>query len=105
MTTITIKIAEFDRLVDVLNTLSKHLEHKGALESSVEWMKTEDVLEVLGITRKTLYLKRIRGELGFSKIGRRLYYRRSDVYGLLQGKYEPDFQQQTKEENNGIQRL
>lgn len=48
-----------------------------------EFMTNDAVMKYLGLSRPTLQRYRDSGRLPFSKIGRKVYYRRSDVEELL----------------------
>tara|TARA_B110000977_G_C11043293_1_gene479601 strand:+ start:1533 stop:1775 length:243 start_codon:yes stop_codon:yes gene_type:complete len=49
-----------------------------------DWIFSEEVQQILGISRRTLYKYVEQGYLPFSKpTGGRLYFRRSDVFNLI----------------------
>ena len=48
-----------------------------------EWVENGELAEILGISKRQLQGYRERGVLGFSTIGRKIYYRRADVEKLI----------------------
>ena len=49
-----------------------------------EWLKSNEVRKLLGISSGTLQNLRINGTLPFTKIGGMLYYRQGDIIRLLE---------------------
>jgi hypothetical protein len=49
-----------------------------------EWLKTADVMELLGCSPGTLQNLRVSGKLPFTKIGGTIYYSRKDVLKVLE---------------------
>ncbi|HEY1056453.1 MAG TPA: helix-turn-helix domain-containing protein, partial [Emticicia sp.] len=47
-----------------------------------DWLTGEEVIELLDISSRTLQNYRDRGILGFSAVGKKLYYKRIDVEQL-----------------------
>jgi DNA-binding transcriptional MerR regulator len=52
-----------------------------------DWMDRQDVMQTLHISPRTLYTLRSNGILPFSRIGNKLYYKRSDIQQILQDNY------------------
>ena len=48
-----------------------------------EWVENGELTEMLGLSKRQLQGYRERGVLGFSTIGRKIYYRRDDVARLI----------------------
>src|SRR5437868_10678160 len=48
-----------------------------------EWMDAQDVLQMLPISHRTLRRWRARCILNYSKIGKKIFYRRSDIERML----------------------
>ena len=48
-----------------------------------EWIENGELAEMLGLSKRQLQGYRERGVLGFSTIGRKIYYRRDDVARLI----------------------
>ena len=44
-----------------------------------EWVENSELAEILGLSKRQLQGYRERGILGFSTIGRKIYYRRTEV--------------------------
>lgn len=49
-----------------------------------EWLKSADVMELLGCSPGTLQNLRVSGKLPFTKIGGTIYYSRKDVLNVLE---------------------
>lgn len=52
-----------------------------------DWIDNYDVMEMLHISRRTLQTLRSNGKVQFSKIGRKIYYRRQDIQNMLAENY------------------
>ena len=48
-----------------------------------EWVENGELAEILGLSKRQLQGYRERGVLGFSTIGRKIYYRRDEVERLI----------------------
>ena len=48
-----------------------------------EWVENGELAEILGLSKRQLQGYRERGVLGFSTIGRKIYYRRAEVEKLI----------------------
>lgn len=49
-----------------------------------DWLSNKEAQEYLGLSRPTLQRYRSSGKLPFSKVGNKIYYRRSDIEALLE---------------------
>lgn len=49
-----------------------------------EWLDSQDVCEILGVTKRTVQTLRETGKLGFTMIAHKTYYRREDVKKFLE---------------------
>ena len=56
----------------------------GALRTNGEFMTNDAAMVYLGLSRPTLQRYRDTGLLPFSKIGRKVFYRRADIDSLLE---------------------
>ena len=52
-----------------------------------DWIDAQIVMQTLHISPRTLQTLRTNGTLPFSRIGRKLYYKRSDILRILQDNY------------------
>ena len=50
-----------------------------------EWLKSADVMKILGCSPGTLQNLRVNGKLPFTKMGGTMYYSRKDVLQVLEG--------------------
>ena len=55
----------------------------GDNQSKEKWLSNDDVCNLLQISKRTLQSYRDNGILSFSQIGRKLYYKVSDVENLI----------------------
>jgi len=56
-------------------------------EKLEDWLDNQDVMQVLHVSPRTLQTLRSNGILPFSRIGNKLFYRRSDIQRLLSNNY------------------
>ena len=57
-------------------------------ETSLEdWFDSQDVMQALHISPRTLQTLRSNGTLPFSKIGNKIYYRKQDIIKILTNNY------------------
>ena len=81
---IAIEKAEYEQL---LNSVEKTVADIRTIaeEYSInsEWIENGELAEMLGLSKRQLQGYRERGVLGFSTIGRKIYYRRDEVEGLI----------------------
>lgn len=52
-----------------------------------DWLDNQDVMRILHISPRTLQTLRSNGTLPFSRIGNKLYYKRSDISQILHDNY------------------
>jgi|GEM_PF-859521 hypothetical protein len=52
-----------------------------------DWLDNQDVMQILHISPRTLQTLRSNGILPFSRIGNKIYYRRSDISRILNNHY------------------
>lgn len=71
-----------------IQALLKSPSFGGVGEASLsDWLDNQDVMHALHISPRTLQTLRTNGTLPFSRIGNKLYYKRSDIQRILQGNY------------------
>lgn len=56
---------------------------------SKQWIKSQEVRRLLGISPGTLQNLRVNGTLSYTKIGGILYYKQEDISKLLEGNEKP----------------
>jgi hypothetical protein len=59
----------------------------GEASSLEDWIDAQIVMQALHISPRTLQTLRTNGTLPFSRIGRKLFYKRSDILRILQDNY------------------
>lgn len=52
-----------------------------------DWIDSQDVITLLHISSRTLQTLRRNGTLPYSRIGRKLFYKRTDIQRILQNNY------------------
>ena len=52
-----------------------------------DWLDGQDVIQSLHICKRTLHTMRKNGTLPYSRFGRKLFYKRSDIQRILQDNY------------------
>lgn len=70
--------------------MSTYREKKSLTNNSdvnISWLTGEDVISILRISTRTLSSYRTRGIIPFSQIGRKIYYKTSDIEEYLNQHY------------------
>src|ERR1035437_4741061 len=62
----------------------------GTSYQNLEWLRTDQVIQMLGITNQTLYRLTSANKLPFTKVGGIIYIKHSDVDRLLNENYTKD---------------
>lgn len=70
------KISQLKKRVDELYPIDKSELEEG-------WIENAELSRRLSISLRTLQTYRERGVIGFSTIGRKIYYKTSDIEGLI----------------------
>jgi hypothetical protein len=71
---------------ELLKEIQELLEGKRDQGEDREWLKSPDVRKILRISQGTLQNLRINRTLPFTKIGGSIYYRKEDIYSIMDGK-------------------
>lgn len=71
---------------DLLKTANNNQESEpsDSINSKEEWMDKQDVLQFLHISERTLQKWRSQNLLPYSRIGRKIFYKKSDLIALLE---------------------
>ena len=64
----------------------KSIEDKKRLEEKEEILVTEDIQRILKVSRVTIYNWKKKGILPYYRMGNRVYFKKSEVFGLLEVK-------------------
>jgi hypothetical protein len=59
---------------------------KTAEKPAGEWLRTKQVRKILDVSPNTLQMFRVSGKLKFTKVGSIFYYKKQEVYQMLEGK-------------------
>ena len=81
---IAIEKSEYEQLLGTVKKAAMEI-RAIAEEYSInsEWIENGELAEMLGLSKRQLQGYRERGVLGFSTIGRKIYYRRAEVEKLI----------------------
>ena len=81
---VAIEKSEYEQLLGTIKKAATDI-RTIAEECSInsEWIENGELAEMLGLSKRQLQGYRERGVLGFSTIGRKIYYRRDDVARLI----------------------
>lgn len=86
---------DIQKRVKILKQLSESMKQKYGKKDLHSWLSSEEVCHMLNIKSRTLQTYRETGKLGFSQIGRKIFYRGSDVDKLLKENYYSKIQNLT----------
>lgn len=75
--TLTAKVEDMRQ--DIKMLLSKMTSH-----SSDNWVDNQDAMRLLGVSLRTMQKYRDSGFIGFSKFGKKIYYKVSDIENLFE---------------------
>jgi hypothetical protein len=84
-------------IIDLLMSLSQEVKdikarlevfkHNGAEKLTDTWLDSQDVMQALHISKRTLQTFRTNGVIPFSKIQGKFYYKKADIAQVLQDNY------------------
>lgn len=88
-------VIDGDGLKEIVGKLDAVLKAFGAYEKNEkqnnDWLTQEETKEVLRVSSRTLQNYRDKGAISFSKVGRKIRYKKVDVESLLQKHYVKGF--------------
>ena len=81
---VAIEKSEYEQLLGSIKKAATEI-RAIAEECSInsDWVENGELAEIIGLSKRQLQGYRERGVLGFSTIGRKIYYRRDEVEGLI----------------------
>lgn len=86
MDVIMMEKSDFDRLVGRIEEIAEHIrkcEKKKLPDNTERWISNREVMDILGVSSRTLQRYRATGRISYSIIGKKCRYRRSDVEQAL----------------------
>lgn len=86
MNLIVINEDQFNQITGKLDTIYQKLEER--FESQKAWLSTQEAMELLNIGQTTLWNYRNQGKIKARNIGRKCYYKRSDIEELIEGNHK-----------------
>ena len=75
--------AKWTKSVERLQGLLRSQEQQVRNRKTTEWIGTDEVCRMLGIGKRTVHAMRERGELPYSKLEHKIYYRTDDIIRLM----------------------
>lgn len=89
---ITLEYSVFQEIVETLNAIKLKFDSTDGKKPSYEtWLTTEEVSNLLKVSKRTLQNYRDEGKIGFSQVGSKIYYKSSDIDAFLENHYNPTF--------------
>ncbi|MDR1739148.1 MAG: helix-turn-helix domain-containing protein [Bacteroidales bacterium] len=79
--------SDFEKAIAQLPCMQALVEKQTETASIEDWIDGQDVMHTLHISPRTLQTLRSNGTLPYSRIGNKLYYKRSDILRILQDNY------------------
>ncbi|MDR0507941.1 MAG: helix-turn-helix domain-containing protein [Dysgonamonadaceae bacterium] len=87
MDTITINVEEWQEMVRKIDEIAEFIyQYTVRLPNDNTWLNEAEVCNYLKISTKTLQRLRNKGEIGFSTIAKKHYYKAGDIKALLERK-------------------
>ena len=82
--------ADYKKILDHIQSLEQTIlsfakKHLSPL--SEQWLDNQEVIELLHVSKRKLQDMRDKGEIPFSKIGAKIYYKASDIEKMLNLNY------------------
>lgn len=87
MDVIMMEKSDFDILLGRIEEIAEHIRKSETAKSSggtARWISNREVMDLLGVSSRTLQRYRDSGRIPFSKIGKNCRYRLSDVERVLE---------------------
>lgn len=87
MEIVNIEAGTFEEMISALHSLKDKVEGIQAArikKKADEWLDNQEVCMMLGISTRTLQNLRSNGTLSFTRIDRKVYYRKQDVVSLFE---------------------
>ena len=92
MEVITIESEAFNKIATQIEEIRSSIERQEKQKPfSDPWLDNDEVCQLLKISKRTLQSYRDEGDLSFSQIGAKIYYKASDVNAFLQQHYNKAF--------------
>jgi len=74
---------KWTKSVERLQKLLESQEQQVSNRKTTEWIGTDEVCRMLGIGKRTVHAMRERGELPYSKLEHKIYFRTDDIIRLI----------------------
>jgi hypothetical protein len=82
---------QYKELITRLDSLSKQLSSKQKDPKEVIF-DSQEVMHILNLSKSKLQSMRDNGQIGFSQVGGKFYYRQHDINEMIEKNYKPPFQ-------------
>ena len=87
MEAIILSKSDFEAIKNTLEEMKEHL--KNITSPAEHFIGTEDFAKLMGVSTRTAQVWRDEGKIGFSQMGKKIYYRMSDIEDFLAKHYQP----------------
>jgi len=87
MEAIILSKSDFETIRDSLLEMKDHM--KNITSPEERFIGTEDFVKLMGVSHRTAQVWRNDGKIGFSQMGKKIYYRMSDIELFLKKHYQP----------------
>lgn len=84
----TLQVEDLQNLIisSLKQVLKEITDEKNRTEENEEILTTEDIQKIFKVSKVTIHKWKKKGILPYYKMGRKVYYKKSEIFGLLEGK-------------------
>jgi len=82
------------QIIDYLNSIKSDITKMSGFmpaTNTSKWLKNSEAQKMLGVSSKTLQNYRKEGKIGFSQVGKKIFYRQSDLQNFLNKNFNKPF--------------
>jgi len=92
MNVITIESDAYNEIIKSIQSIDKKLDTLQNVNSNeVRWLNNTEARKVVNLSTRTMASKRYSGEIPYTKFGRRILYKMSDLQAYLEKHYQKAF--------------
>lgn len=85
MKSLELKVPELQELLQKLEIIKNELQAENQkTQTNNEWLNSDQIAKILQVSKRTLQNYRDRNSIPFAQVGRKIYYRTSDVQEYLE---------------------
>ncbi len=84
----TLQVEDLQNLIkeSIRQVFNENIEEKNKPEEKEEILTTEDIQKMFKVSKVTIHKWKKKGILPYYKMGRRVYFKKSEIFGLLEVK-------------------